>query len=155
MPLNFTTNDRLSARVAYTHVFKNDYTPLEGEDVDPAAGEIGTPKDKFTANLGYGNDDFRLTFTGTYIGKSTEDQAFCAPDPAGCFPTDAEFYLDTQATFYASDILEFYVGADNVLDNDAPNLLSGTTFNVTGADTAADVYDVFGRRYYFGVRMRF
>jgi hypothetical protein len=33
--------------------------------------------------------------------------------------------------------------------------LTGTPFNVTGSDTAADVYDVFGRRYYTGVRLRF
>ncbi|WP_375289553.1 TonB-dependent receptor domain-containing protein [Qipengyuania sp.] len=156
-PIGLSINDRVSARVAYTHVFRNDYTPLAGEDVDPAAGEIGTPEDKFTANVAYGNDDFRLTFTGTYIGRSYEDQNFCAAFDAEpkCVGVGAEFYLDTQATFYASDILEFYVGADNLLDNDAPNLLSGTTFNVTGTDTAADVYDVFGRRYYFGVRMRF
>ena len=42
-----------------------------------------------------------------------------------------------------------------LLDNDAPNLLSGTTFNNTGADTAAGVYDIFGRRYYAGARLRF
>ena len=32
---------------------------------------------------------------------------------------------------------------------------SGVTGNVTGSDTAADVYDVFGRRYYAGVRLTF
>jgi outer membrane receptor protein involved in Fe transport len=48
-----------------------------------------------------------------------------------------------------------FVGVDNLLDNKAPNLLSATTFNTTGAQTAADVYDVFGRRYYAGVRLRF
>lgn len=156
-PLGFSENDRVSGRVAYTHVFKNDYTPLEGEDVDPAAGEIGTPKDKFTANLAYQNDDFRWSFTGNYIGKSYEDQSLCASfdaDPE-CVGVGAEFYLDTQLTFYAADELEFYVGADNLLDNNAPNLLTGTSFNVTGTDTAADVYDIFGRRYYFGVRARF
>ena len=156
-PLGFSENDRVSGRLAYTHVFKNDYTPLEGEAVDPSAGEIGTPKDKFTANLAYQNDDFRWSFTGNYIGKSYEDQNFCAAfdaDPE-CVGVGAEFYLDSQLTFYAADELEIYVGADNLLDNKAPNLLSGTTFNVTGSDTAADVYDIFGRRYYFGVRARF
>jgi len=44
---------------------------------------------------------------------------------------------------------------DNVLDNKAPNLLSGTSFNTTGTDTDAGVYDVFGRRFYAGVRLRF
>ena len=156
-PLGFMSDDRVAARVAYTHVFKNDYTPLAGEDVDPAAGEIGTAKDRFTANLAYMADAFRLSFTGTYIGASTEDDQFCAAFEldAGCFEQPAEFYLDTQASFFAGETTEFYFGVDNLLDNEAPNLLSGTTFNVTGTDTAADVYDVFGRRYYVGLRFRF
>jgi iron complex outermembrane receptor protein len=154
-PLGLMGDDRLDARVAYTHVFANDYTPLAGEAVDPIAGEIGTSKDRFTANLGYGTNLFRVSFTGTFIGRATEDQAFCDPDPAGCFPTPAQFYLDTQMSVNASDFMEIYFGVDNLLDNKAPNLLSGTTFNVTGTDTAADVYDVFGRRAYIGARLKF
>ncbi len=156
MPLGLVADDRLDARVAYTHVFKNDYTPLEGEDVDPSAGEIGTAKDRFTANLAYMTDLFRWSFTGTYIGASTEDDQFCfAYDlEAGCFRQSPEFYLDTQVQFDMSDYLQVYLGVDNVLDNGAPNLLTGTSYNVTGTDTAADVYDVYGRRYYLGARVR-
>lgn len=152
-----TPNDRLAVRFSYNHIFELDYTPLLGEPVDPAAGEIGTPKDRFTANLTYSNDFMRLGFTGTYFGKSYEDDQFCtsfdfAPK---CGRVAPEFYLDMQTSFFASDALEVYFGIDNLLDNDAPLIPSGTTFNITGADTAADVYDVFGRRFYAGVRMRF
>lgn len=149
--------DDLTARIAYTHVFKNDYTPLAGADVDPYAGEIGNSKDRFTANLGYGTDDFRIGFTGTYIGAATEDDQFCSGFGLedGCFRQGAEFYLDTQVSYNASDFMQVYFGVDNLLDNDPPNLLSGTTFNTTGTDTAADVYDVFGRRFYIGARLSF
>jgi outer membrane receptor protein involved in Fe transport len=156
-PIGLLANDRVALRVAYTHVFANDYTPVAGADVDPAAGEIGTAKDRFTANAAYMLDNFRLSFTGTYIGKSYEDDQFCAAfdlEPE-CVGVPAQFYLDTQASYRFSDMVEFYAGIDNLLDNDAPNILSGTTFNVTGADTAADVYDVFGRRFYGGVRLTF
>ena len=158
LPLNaFGTDGRVNARVAYTHLFKLDYTPLAGADVDPAADEIGAAKDRFTANLGYTSDVFGLTFTGTYFGSSTEDNNFCSSFSldAGCFRQGAEFYLDAQAKFFAGDNYEVYFGVDNLLDNGAPNLLSGTSYNVTGTDTAANVYDVFGRRYYTGVRLRF
>jgi len=153
----FLSGDNLTARVAYTHVFANDYTPLDGADVDRAAGEIGNSKDRFTANLGYGTDAFRIAFTGTFIGPATEDDQFCSAFGLedGCFRQGAEFYLDTQLQYNLSDFMQLYVGADNLLDNKAPNLLSGTTFNTTGTDTAADVYDVFGRRYYIGARMTF
>ena len=148
----------LSGRIAYTHVFSNDFFPAVGEPADPSAGEIGTAKDRFTANLRYDSDGgFRASLTGTYIGKSYEDDQFCAAfglNPK-CVGVGAQFYLDTQVGWNVNDNFEFYAGVDNVLDDKAPNLLSGTTFNVTGTDTAADVYDVFGRRFYAGVRLTF
>lgn len=67
----------------------------------------------------------------------------------------AKFYLDSQISFKAADQYEFYLGADNLLDTKAPNILSLAPGNTTGTDTAAGVYDVFGRRYYAGVRFRF
>lgn len=161
-PLGLTEGDRLTFNIAYTHVIDNEFFSLPDADPDVLDGEVGTAKDRFTANLGYQTDRWRLGFTGTYIGKSSEDDGFCGafaeldPDRGGVCPTvGAELYLDMNASFFVTDEFEFYFGADNLLDNNAPNLLSGTTFNVTGADTAADVYDVFGRRYYAGVRLRF
>jgi len=156
-PVGMMGDDRLDFRVAYTHLFKHDYTPLAGSPVDTSKGEIGTATDRFTANVGYGTDLLRLAFTGTYIGASTEDDQFCDAYglDAGCFKQDAEFYLDTQLQYNVAEFMQFYVGVDNLLNNKAPNLLSGTSYNTTGTDTAADVYDVFGRRYYTGVRLTF
>ena len=75
--------------------------------------------------------------------------------PSTTSRSSSQFYLDSQLTFTPIAKFEFFVGVDNLLDNKAPNLLSGTTFNTTGADTAADVYDIFGRRYYAGARLKF
>lgn len=147
----------LSARIAYTHVFQYDFQPSTTAPADPQDGEIGTEDNRFTANLAFDKGSLRWTWTGTYIGSSTEDDQFCAAFSldSGCFRQGAEFYLDTQVSWTINDMFDFYVGADNIFDNQAPNLLSGTTFNVTGSDTAADVYDIFGRRYYAGVRVSF
>lgn len=151
------TDASLSARVAYNHIFQYDFQNSATAPADPAEGEIGTSDHTFTANLAYDQGPVRWTFTGTFIGASTEDDGFCAAFglAAGCFKQGAEFYLDSQVNWAVNDTMEVYIGADNLLDNDAPNLLSGTSFNVTGTDTAADVYDIFGRRYYAGVRLRF
>jgi outer membrane receptor protein involved in Fe transport len=150
-PIGLTDNDRLTLRGAYTHIIEYDFFSLPDAAPDPSDGEIGTAKDRFTANAAYQNDDFRLVFNGTFIGKSFVDDQFDGPR---AYSVPAEFYLDMQATFFADDEFEIYFGVDNLLDNDAPNILSGITGNVTGSDTAADVYDVFGRRYYAGVRIR-
>lgn len=150
-------NGSLNMRLAYTHVLDGYSIPVPGAPKDKFAGEIGTARDRFTANIGYQEEKFGITFTGTYIGKSYEDELLLAEYELG--PKDvsvpAEFYLDTQMTYRPADAFEFFFGVDNLLDNKAPNILSGSPFNVTGSDTAADVYDVFGRRYYAGVRLKF
>lgn len=148
----------LNARVAYSHIFQNYLIPLDGTDKDVTAGEIGTPKDRFTATLGYASEQLDWSFTGTYFGRSCEDDVSLIAffDFAPCsIKIPAEFYLDTQATFKPSKNYEFYFGIDNLLDNDAPRILTNTPFNTTGTDTAADVYDVFGRRFYVGARVKF
>lgn len=147
----------LNARVAYTHVFKGYIVPLPGASRDNFAGEIGAAKDRFTANLGYSGERVNVNFTGTYLGRSSEDDQFLSGydlEP-GAIKVPAKFYLDSQISFKASDQYEFYLGADNLLDTSAPNILSGSPNNTTGTDTNASVYDVFGRRYYAGVRLRF
>jgi len=151
-PLGLTDGDRLALRGAYTHVIKNDFFSLPDAAADPSAGEIGTAKDRFTANASYLTDAFKVGFTGTFIGKSYEDDQFDGPL---AYSVPSYFVLDMNAAFYADEKFEFYFGVDNLLDKAAPNVLTGTPFNVTGADTAADVYDVFGRRFYAGVRMNF
>ena len=150
----------MTARVAWTHYLKGYIIPLAGLPKDPYIGEITSPKDKANGSVAFNTDKWGVSFTGTYIGKSFEDNVFLENITNGPFPKDAvvvdpEFYLDAQVNFTPSKTYEFFVGVDNMLDNDAPNILSGTTFNTTGSDTAAGTYDVFGRRYYAGARLRF
>lgn len=151
-PVNIIGDAQLSARITYTHVFNGDFAPSVTAPFDPFDGEYGTSKDRFSANLNYEQGQFAIAFTGNYIGPAVVDQAFCVD----CGDrVSAEFYLDTQVTWAVTDNFEWYFGIDNIFDNDAPSIPTGVTGNVTGADTAADVYDIFGRRYYSGVRLRF
>jgi len=164
----FMSGLNMNARVAWTHVLEGFVIPVPGSEKDPFAGEIGTAKDRVNGTIGFNTNKVGLSFTGTYIGKSFEDNNYLdrinaararfdigPPLDKNDLATPAQFYLDAQATFTPARQYEMFVGVDNLLDNDAPNLLSGTTFNTTGSDTAADVYDIFGRRYYAGVRLRF
>jgi hypothetical protein len=50
--------------------------------------------------------------------------------------------------------MEFYVGADNILDN-APPYFAGVNGATTGLETASGIYDPFGRSYYAGVKLSF
>lgn len=147
----------LNARLSWTHYLKGSLTELPGESPNRVVGEIGTARDKANATIGFSTKKWNLSFTGTYIGKSYEDdvflEAFGLDDKAISIP--AVFYLDSQVSFTPTKNYEFFVGVDNLLDKDAPNILSGTPFNNTGSDTAAGVYDIFGRRFYAGARLKF
>jgi outer membrane receptor protein involved in Fe transport len=148
----------MNARVAYTHLFEGYEIPVVGAtDKDPFVGEVGTAKDRVNASVAFNTSKWGLSFTGNYIGKSYQDDVFLDTFDLGphAVSYDPEFYLDTQLSFQPTRTYEFYVGVDNLLDNDPPNILNGMPFNVTGADTAADVYDIFGRRFYAGARLRF
>jgi len=147
----------LNARVSYTHLFDGYIIPLPGADRDNFAGEIGAARDRFTATLAYASEKFDMNFTGTYIGKSYEDDQLLKQLelPNNAISVPAIFYLDTQMTFKATKQYEFYMGINNLFDTKAPNILSGSDFNTTGTNTDASVYDVFGRRFYFGARLRF
>ncbi|MFL6829133.1 MAG: TonB-dependent receptor domain-containing protein [Sphingomicrobium sp.] len=157
-----------NARISYTRYLKGFVVPAAGLPADPFAGEVGTAKNKGNGTIAFNTRKWGLSFTGTYIGKSFEDDQFIDAANAtrakfGLGPPlgdhaiviPAQFYLDSQISFTPIRNYEFFVGVDNLLDNKAPNLLSGTTFNNTGSDTAAAVYDIFGRRFYAGARLRF
>lgn len=161
---------------SYTHMIEGVVFPLPGAAPDFFDGEVGSAKDRFFVSAGYSLDSFSVVFRGTYTGVSYLDDQFLAgfQDPSLPENQDAdpdndvqldrrskfgrvgpEFYGDVQLRYRPSDTFEFYVGADNVLNNKPPVLPSGLPGNITGTETASDVYDPFGRRFYAGATLRF
>jgi iron complex outermembrane recepter protein len=145
----------VNMRASYTHLLKGFAVPVPGSDRDFFAGEIGAAKDRFTANLGFEDDDFGLNVTGTYIGKSSLDDQLTGARPGTnpLYTVKAQFYLDTQFQFKVAEQFEFYGGVDNLLDNKPPFLadIGGSA----GIDTDSGTYDTLGRRFYVGARVKF
>lgn len=146
-------NERLrtSLNVAYTHLLSGYDIPLTGEAKDYFEGEVGAAKDRFTVNTAIGTDDFRLSATGTYIGASWIDDQF---DGYHVYKVHPEFYLDLQMRFFIEGGTEFYIGADNVLDND-PVYFGSVNGSTTGMESDTGTYDPLGRRFYAGAKMKF
>ena len=63
----------MNARIAWTHVLKGYVIEIPGIEKDDFAGEIGTAKDRVNGTIAFNTDRVGLSFTGTYIGKSYED----------------------------------------------------------------------------------
>ena len=146
----------LGVRVAYTHLLKGFLVPLPGAASDEFAGEIGASKERFTTNLSLGYRNFGLTLTGTYIGKASLDDQLVGAKPGTnpLYDIAAEFYLDAQMRFKVEDRFEFYMGADNLLDNKPP-FLADLQDEAGGIDTASGTYDALGRRFYAGFRIKY
>jgi iron complex outermembrane recepter protein len=146
---------KLGVKASYTHLISGVVTPLVGQpDQDYFAGEVGAARDRFTANVGWDTEDVGVNVTGTYIGVSyLDDQLTGARAGNPAYRVSPQFYLDTQIRFKVAPRFEFYVGADNLLDNKPPYLADiGAS---AGQDTDAGTYDVLGRRYYAGARVKF
>ena len=147
----------LTGKLAYTRLMDGYVIPLKGSDKDFFAGEVGAAKDRMALTLGYKWQGFGITSQTTYIGKSSLDDQFLSSNfelPRDSITVGSKVYNDFQFT-YDWKKTQFYVGIDNAFGVKPPPIITGLPGNVTGAETAADVYDAIGRRYYAGIRMSF
>jgi iron complex outermembrane recepter protein len=151
---------RLRTKFSYTYVKSLYSIAAPGADVDQSAGEVGAAKNKFTLDMGYSIAGFGANATIRYIDKSALDDQFLAQFTdannvtlqAGALKVPAKTYTDLQFTYTYSKVT-FRLGIDNAFGTKAPLIPSAVTGNVTGTNTASDVYDAIGRRYYLGVRV--
>lgn len=147
----------INARLAYTYLIDGETVPLPGADVDPFVGEIGTSEHKAFFNLGYRYDDFNIVTRLTYIGAADFDDQFLSSFglEAGAVGISSVTYVDLQASYQLTDIVEVYGGVDNLFDKEPPRILTGVAGNDTGTETNAGTYDPIGQEFYVGVRARF
>ncbi|TMM46809.1 TonB-dependent receptor plug domain-containing protein [Colwellia ponticola] len=134
-----------------TYSLTNDYVPFVGGEVVDSQGEIGVPDLKANLSATYTIDDVLLSYTLRYIdGVNVEN------DQVETFGTISSYtYHNLHARYNFGDHYQLYVGIDNLFDKTPPLLGQGVPGDVTGTNTAADVYDVMGRYYYAGLKINF
>ncbi len=115
-----------------------------------------------TAQGAGGSPDFKALLVATYhsgpLMLRTQARHIASLDPlaniAATTPVVAGSvnYVDFSGSYRFNDTFEVYAGIDNAFD-EAPPLLTSSW----GGDANTDVtlYDVIGRRYFFGLRARF
>ena len=118
-------------RVSWTHYLKGYMIPLPGADKDPLRGRNRHAEGQGQRHARVQHAQVGLSFTGTYIGKAYEDNVFLGglrPRRSRCRSRSIRSSTWTRRrASRRSKNYEFFVGVDNVLDNKAPNILSGTT----------------------------
>jgi len=148
---------KFMANLSYTHVLDHYLIPLPDEDKDQLSGEVGDSDDKAYLTLGYNIGKFGGTLQTTYISSASLDDGFLAAydlEP-GSVNIPSATYLDVQFTWSPGDSYQIYLGANNILDEEPPLVISGLPGDVTGTETDAGTYDAIGRRFYGGVRIKF
>jgi iron complex outermembrane recepter protein len=172
--LGLLADDRLDVNLLYTYLFKLNQTPLLGADELKERGQLGGGerlgagfKHKASARLGYTTGPVTASWQVNYLGAIKAERDFNAADFSDDATEQAQLtdineigarlYHDVQVRYAFGGDRQFEVfgGVDNVLDKKPPFIPAPFTPNVTGTETAADVYDPFGRRFYVGAQVRF
>lgn len=162
--LDFTLNyshevagGRAGLSAAWTHLLKNGMRALTGDPYDNSMGELGTPRDSVTVTLNWQNDRFGFTLNNEYMGPQVLDYEnfqtlYRLAD--GSVPNEKYFrikskiYTDVQLRFTGLEKFEFFVGVRNMFDTKRPPIWGGVPGTPNG------IYDVIGRRYYSGFRVK-
>ena len=144
----------ISANINGTRTTEYEFTPFEGGDIIDDLNEIGVPKLKINTTLTYDIGKFRFGWSARYIDSVNVDNDNPSAGPG---VIDSYFYNDIQIryTFDDEGQYEVFAGIDNLFDKEPPFLGQGVPGDVTGTNTAADIYDVVRRFGYVGFKAKF
>lgn len=158
---------RLSARLFASYLDENSTTSSAGIKTD-RAGQVGgapfnfsLPRRKATANLSYDRGPFTGFLQLRYIGPGVYDTQngigtnnwIVADNSIGSIA-----YLDTRLAWkleVSDSTVELYASGTNLMDRDPPIIPLYSAAVAAPAQFNAGLYDVLGRRYAFGVNVRF
>jgi outer membrane receptor protein involved in Fe transport len=151
---------RLSSHLVYTHQLENaSFTdPTQPGFGDTFVGELGTPKDEVSWNTTVDFGQFWADWQMHYIGKQSVGAienhiAYQGRPPQNLDDFDIPFYpavlyLNGRIGINISRGSNFYIGIDNISDQKPP-------LGATGTGGGSAIFDIFGRRYYAGVNVKF
>lgn len=166
-----TSLDRMGApgsfavALAYTYLDKLTLEPFPGTPIIDNRGQLGGDGRlgagfKHRANLSFTYEVSDITFFWrmNYLSKikDTKNQAESSLSP-DVNSIGSYLYNDAQVRFAAGSRkqYEFYVGMDNIFNKKPPLLGQLAASQITGTETAADVYDPIGRAFYAGITAKF
>ena len=124
-------------------------------------GVVGSSEDKVQAGVTYSVGAWTANWEWAYLSDVTPSKTSPTFDyKVGAYSVhDLRVVFDLGRTAALADSglsgMQIYAGANNILDEDAPIILSGVPGNTTGTDTNASVYNPLGRTWYVGVRHKF
>jgi outer membrane receptor protein involved in Fe transport len=117
------------------------------------------PDFKLTANLSYNNGPFRAFLQARYIGSGVSENTLVEGVGIESNAIDSALYTDFRLG-YTRDLargtsLEIFANITNLLDEDPPVTPYFSAFSGHSLQTNSGLFDLLGRNYTAGVRVRF
>jgi outer membrane receptor protein involved in Fe transport len=152
----------LSVGLISSYLIHKEISPSGGAVLD-AAGEVGsasgfgTPDFKATLSVGYDLENWGTFAQARYIASGVYDATYTAAEMSSADnDIGAVTYVDLSAHYDLSNLgngqVRIFAGVDNVLDKDPPAVPLNF---ISNAATNGAIYDVIGRKYYVGARVKF
>jgi outer membrane receptor protein involved in Fe transport len=153
---------RINLQLMMTFYDKAELTPLPGEEpldllgiAGGSTSDQGYIEETGNANIGYTYGPFSANWNMRYVGSA--EMGFGSKE-AGFPDIDSQLYhnIRVSATLPMTDgsEAELYGGVTNLLDEEPPLFCSGCS-GTQALDTIPGYYDVFGRSYFMGVKLKF
>jgi len=141
--------------VAFSANFLNKYDVigLDG-DVQELKGEVLFPKMRFTTSLSYDLNDFNI-FAQLRYWDETNDRNDGVQLNDNLNVIDSSFLVDLRGSYKLSDIINVYVGANNLFDEQPVSMGFNHKYSEQGTNTNGSVFDVTGRQIYAGLKVKF
>lgn len=144
--------DKLDIAVNVTYL---DSYELDGIEYKGTAGAYNIsatlPEWKANVSLGYDIGPVRLAYSGTIIDElGNQGNIPDFEDPSGYSGIDSYWYHDLSGTYQATENMELFAGVRNLLDEEPP-----VFDNANDGNTDPNTYDVVGRYFFVGARLKY
>lgn len=132
-----------------TQILKHDLQQFSASTVQDQIGTIGFPEWRHSMRIRFEHGPLAFNWETRYIDKALKD-----PDVvANTNVIDAVTYSDLQLTYSFGQRYRAYLGIDNAFGEPAPIVSSPHPRTDISTNTASDVYDPIGRRFYIGFKV--
>ncbi|MBN1238941.1 MAG: TonB-dependent receptor, partial [Gammaproteobacteria bacterium] len=128
-------------------------------DLVGEVGGAGLPEYQWISNVTYANGPFSLFLQGRWIDGGMADIDYVEGVDIDDNSVESMFYTDLRGSwegqFGNQAEWEAFLHVANLLDEDPPLVAGWSAFSGTGIGTNESLYDIFGRRYTVGFRVRY
>jgi outer membrane receptor protein involved in Fe transport len=141
---------QLATRLNWTYT--NGFSDESFGTVTNDNGTVGIPKHKAQLAVVYQNGPLNIQWETDF-----QSRIVISRTPTSSFYNQSvrPYYLNNlSASYQITDQFQLFGGVNNLLNIRAPQIGSGVPGNTTGTNTAADVYDPIGRRFFIGGRVK-